>query len=120
MKHETKKLENKKIKWLSECKAFVLPSYSEGFPISLLEAMSYGKVCLVSDIGANVEVLTRDLGLWFTPGDSKELFSVINNIENGLVNTEELSKRIRERVETEFTWPIITDNFMKMIINLTQ
>ncbi|MFA7316514.1 MAG: glycosyltransferase family 4 protein [Sulfuricella sp.] len=35
---------------------FVLPSYHEGLPIALLEAMSYGLPVLVSDIPANREV----------------------------------------------------------------
>jgi alpha-maltose-1-phosphate synthase len=35
---------------------FVLPSYYEGLPIVLLEAMSYGLSCIVSDIPANREV----------------------------------------------------------------
>jgi len=35
---------------------FVLPSYHEGLPIALLEAMSYGLPVLVSDIAANKEV----------------------------------------------------------------
>ncbi|MBU1404945.1 MAG: glycosyltransferase family 4 protein [Proteobacteria bacterium] len=35
---------------------FVLPSYHEGLPIALLEAMSYGLPVLVSDIPANKEV----------------------------------------------------------------
>jgi glycosyltransferase involved in cell wall biosynthesis len=40
----------------SNAGVFVLPSYYEGLPIVLLEAMSYGLNCLVSDIPANREV----------------------------------------------------------------
>lgn len=37
---------------------YVLPSDVEGMPISLLEAMSYGNCCLVSDIPENLEVIS--------------------------------------------------------------
>jgi glycosyltransferase involved in cell wall biosynthesis len=40
----------------SHAKFFVLPSYHEGLPIALLEAMSYDLPVLVSDIPANKEV----------------------------------------------------------------
>ncbi|MCX7927608.1 MAG: glycosyltransferase family 4 protein [Candidatus Omnitrophica bacterium] len=51
---------------------FVLPSYYEGLPIVLLEALSYGLSCLVSDIPAN-----REVGLaqerYFPVGDKDAL-----------------------------------------------
>ena len=37
----------------SNCLLFVLPSISEGLPTALIEAASYGKACLVSDIPAH-------------------------------------------------------------------
>jgi glycosyltransferase involved in cell wall biosynthesis len=40
----------------SHAKLFVMPSYHEGLPIALLEAMSYNLDVLVSDIPANLEV----------------------------------------------------------------
>ena len=40
----------------SNCYLYVLPSDIEGMPISLLEAMSYGRNCLVSNIPENLDV----------------------------------------------------------------
>jgi glycosyltransferase involved in cell wall biosynthesis len=40
----------------SNARIFVLPSYHEGLPIALLEAMSYGLAIIASDIPANKEV----------------------------------------------------------------
>ena len=42
----------------SNAYAFILPSDVEGMSISLLEAMSYGNCCVVSDIPENMEVVT--------------------------------------------------------------
>ena len=43
----------------SNCYCYCLPSDVEGMPISLLEAMSYGRNCLVSDIEENVQVTEK-------------------------------------------------------------
>lgn len=55
---------------------FVLPSYHEGLPISLLEAMSYGLDIVVSDIPANrlPQLCPAD---FFPPGDTAALASRI-------------------------------------------
>lgn len=52
--------------------AFVLPSDVEGMALTLLEAMSYGDCCLVSDIRENTEVV-EDRALTFKKGDVKDL-----------------------------------------------
>lgn len=43
---------------------FVLPSNLEGMANALLEAMSYGNCCLISDIPENTEVV-EDKAVWF-------------------------------------------------------
>lgn len=56
----------------SNAYAFVLPSDVEGMALSLLEAMSYGNCCLVSDICENTEVV-EDKAFVFRKSDIKDL-----------------------------------------------
>lgn len=56
----------------SNAYAFVLPSDVEGMALSLLEAMSYGNCCLVSDICENTEVV-EDKALVFHKSDVADL-----------------------------------------------
>lgn len=56
----------------SNAYAFVLPSDVEGMALSLLEALSYGNCCLVSDICENTEVV-EDKAFVFRKGDVKDL-----------------------------------------------
>lgn len=51
---------------------YTLPSDLEGMPLSLLEAMSYGNCCLVSDIAECVEVV-EDKSVIFKKGDVEDL-----------------------------------------------
>ncbi|WP_342757096.1 glycosyltransferase family 4 protein [Kineothrix sedimenti] len=51
---------------------FVLPSDIEGMAISLLEAMSYGNCCVVSDIKENVEVVGKN-GITFEKSSIADL-----------------------------------------------
>lgn len=51
---------------------YVLPSDVEGMPLSLLEALSYGNCCLVSDIDECAEVV-EDHGVIFKHSDTEDL-----------------------------------------------
>lgn len=51
---------------------YVLPSDLEGMPLTLLEAMSYGNCCLVSDI-PECKAVVQDKGVLFRKGDAADL-----------------------------------------------
>ena len=72
----------------SHARLFVLPSYHEGLPIALLEALSYDLPVLVSDIPANKEV-DLDKKRFFRCGDVEELREKIEYfLEKGIGETE--------------------------------
>lgn len=58
----------------SNAYVYVLPSDLEGMPLSLLEAMSYGNCCLVSDIPECVDVV-EDKALIFQKSDVNSLYT---------------------------------------------
>ena len=58
---------------------YVLPSDVEGMPLSLLEAMSYGNCCLVSDIPECAEVV-EDQGITFPKADVAKLAETLQQL----------------------------------------
>ena len=58
--------------WYANALVYVLPSEIEGMPISLLEAISCGNCCLVSDIAENRHVVGA-CGNTFRSGDAADL-----------------------------------------------
>lgn len=56
---------------------FCLPSYAEGMPVSLLEAMHFGCVPVVTKVGAIPEVLDDSCALLIDPGDVKGLHAAL-------------------------------------------
>lgn len=68
-----------KAELLRDCDVYLLPSYNEGLPLSVLEAMSYGKPVISTTVGGIPEVVKNDLnGYLIRPGDQPDLFRRID------------------------------------------
>lgn len=72
---------NKKAELLSQSDVFILPSYIEGVPISILEAMSYKLPIISTNIGGIPEIVKDgENGYLHTPGDKVQLFNHIKSV----------------------------------------
>lgn len=59
---------------------FVLPSYGEGLPIVLLEAMAKGCAIISTNVGAIPEIVSSENGFVINPGSINELKNSINKL----------------------------------------
>jgi len=81
-----------KVALLNSCDIYVLPSYNEGLPISILEAISYGKPVIATPVGGVPEVVRPGFNGWlFEPGDKKALQSILAEVANN--NNQDLLKQ---------------------------
>lgn len=68
-----------KIKLLIDNDISILPSYHEGLPITLLEAMSYKMPIIATAVGGIPEILKDNYnGITISPGDKKDIFNSID------------------------------------------
>ncbi|MEB3887038.1 glycosyltransferase family 4 protein [Lyngbya sp. CCY1209] len=76
---------------LSQAQAFLLPSYQEGLPMALLEAMSWELPCITTPVGGIPEVITdQETGLLVEPGNVQKLACAMQT----LIENESLRLRI--------------------------
>ena len=63
---------------LREADIFFLPSYNEGMPMSILEAMGYGLPIVSTNVGGISKVVHNgENGYYFNPGDYENFGEVI-------------------------------------------
>lgn len=68
---------------LTECDIYILPSHNEGLPISILEAMAYGKPIISTYVGGIPEIVKPGYNGWlFNAGNQEELKKVLTEALN--------------------------------------
>lgn len=102
----------------AHCMFFCLPSSLEGLSISLLEAMSFARPVVVSDIDVNREV-AEGVGVFFRNGDKNDLIRALREVlQMGVEERERLGGIARKRVESEYNWDDITKRIEEIYLAL--
>jgi glycosyltransferase involved in cell wall biosynthesis len=91
--------------------AFVLPSYLEGLPLTLLEAASYGTPVVASDIPPHLEVLGVDAAghRLFATGDEAALAEALRRATAETKVERAGAAALRERVLATYRWEAVAD-----------
>lgn len=100
--------------------AVVHPSVSEGLPLSVLEAMSYGKCVLASDIPEHLELLTEH-GVTFHANDADDLAEHLVMLAEAPEQTRHVGASAATYVQKNYDWDEITmhtEMLYKQLMNL--
>lgn len=98
----------KKNKLLEESDVYILPSYNEGLPLSILEAMSHSKAIISTNVGGIPEVVKEGLnGFVVDPGDKELMISNIQKLINDPTLVKEMGRASKRLVEPYYSRNVI-------------
>ena len=92
---------------------YCLPSDLEGMPLSLLEAMSYGNCCLVSDIAECAEVV-EDKAAVFPKGNVNELRRVLQQLLDDPKTVGKYKVRAADFICQKYNWDDVVDKTLEI------
>lgn len=92
---------------------YTLPSDLEGMPLSLLEAMSYGNCCLVSDIQECTEVV-EDKALIFKKSNVQDLQNKLQEACDCTEKIMELKQQAADYICKKYNWDDVVEETLKL------
>lgn len=111
--------ENEKYVYYQAGDIFCLPSFSEGYPMVLLEASAFGLPLVVSDIGVHKAIVKDGYnGYIFTNGDSNDLaIKIIDLIDNRSLRSDiESNSRILAQTHS---WDVIVKDIEEIFLKFS-
>lgn len=103
--------------YLNELKLFVLPSYSEGLPTGVLEAMACGTPVLATPVGGVPDVIKDGETGFILEDNSPEC--IAENVIRALnhPNLEEIVKKARNIIEERYNYDAAVERYKKILKN---
>ena len=102
------------VKLYQNAALFVLPSYHEGIPTVLLEAMSCGIPVIATDVRGNRDVISSgENGILVPPRAPKKLAESILYVLGDEKLRERIGKNARKTIEEKYTWNTVSDMILE-------
>ena len=92
--------QEKLVKYYQQADLFCLPSYSEGLPCVVVEAMACGKPVVATRVGGTAEVVDEQSGILVAPGDVSALCEALLQAKNRAWDAE----IIRKKIVIDYSW----------------
>lgn len=106
---------------LSSSDVFVLSSTMEVFPVSVLEAMSMGLPCILTDVGGCSEIVADGYnGYLVKPKDSQAIADKILSLSRNPGLLKQMSGNARKTILEKFNLNICADKYLKMFGEIMQ
>ena len=96
--------------WMNAADFVCLPSYAEGVPNTLLEAMTCAKPVIATRVGGIPEIVSDDTGLLVEAGDIEALAEAMLEATKTQWNAQEIHDHVRD-----FTWENNADEFLRIV-----
>lgn len=100
----------------SNAYVYILPSDVEGMPLSLLESMSYGNCCLVSNI-PECKSVVGDYGITFKAGDINSLVDKIQYLNDNPEIVDAFKKKSKKYILNKYNWDDVVDKTLNVYRN---
>ena len=109
-----------KLDLLKQTDTFVLPSYNEGLPMSVLEAMSWAKPVVTTKVGGIPELVTDQVdGLLIQAGDQLALSSALIRLGRDFEFRTQIGlagrKRIADRFSDQAVLPLLESVYRQVL-----
>ena len=101
--------------YLNEVKLVIIPSYTEGLPNILLEAMACGTLVLATPVGSVPDVIKDGETGFIMENNSSEC--IAENVMRALSNPnlDKIVENARELVEREYTYDVAVERYKKIL-----